>query len=72
MEDDQVAEFYFKGSQKTKETLCMKGVIYNNILNDIKEILNNNPEITTLVMEDVPRSITDEIYVIGTLPYPHF
>ncbi len=54
LEGDQVAEFYYKDNQKTKDTIYMKGVIYDNTLSDIKEILNNNPEITTLVMEDVP------------------
>lgn len=61
MEGDQAAEFYFKKSQKTKDTVYMKGVIYDNTLNDIKDIFNRNPEITTLVMEDVPGSINDEI-----------
>ncbi len=66
MEGDQVAEFYFKDSQKTKDTMYMKGVIYDNTLNDIKKILNNNPEITTLVMEDVPGSINDEINLLAS------
>ena len=66
MEGDQVAEFYFKDSQKTKDTIYMKGVIYDNTLNDIKKILNNNPEITTLVMEDVPGSINDEINLLAS------
>jgi hypothetical protein len=65
-EGDQVAEFYFKDSQKTKDTLYMKGVIYDNTLNDIKEILNNYPEITSLVMEDVTGSINDEINLLAS------
>ncbi|WP_106793211.1 M28 family peptidase [Aquimarina sp. Aq78] len=66
MEGDQVAEFYFKENQTTKDTLYMNGVIYSNTLHDIKEILFENPKVTTLVMEEVPGSIDDEINLLAS------
>lgn len=66
-EGGQVAEFYFKDGQKTKDTLYMKGVIYNNTLDDIQRVFNNNPEITTLVMEEVPGSINDHINLLASI-----
>jgi hypothetical protein len=62
----QVAEFYFKENQTNKDTLYMKGVIYNNTLDDIQEVFNNNPEITTLVMEEVSGSINDHINLLAS------
>ena len=61
LEGDQVAEFYFEGDKETKDTVYMKGVIYSGTLDDIKEVLQDNPELTTLVMVDVPGSIDDEV-----------
>ncbi len=61
MEGDQAAEFYYKEGQISKDTIYMKGVIYSNTLEDIKQALDENPSITTLVMEEVPGSIDDEI-----------
>ncbi len=63
---EQVAEFYFKENQLKKDTLYMKGVIYSNTLVDIKEILDKNPEVTTLVMEEVAGSIDDEVNLVAS------
>ncbi|MEO9853596.1 MAG: M20/M25/M40 family metallo-hydrolase [Reichenbachiella sp.] len=61
MEGDQVARFYYRENQVGKDTIYMEGVIYSNTLNEIYEVLENNPELTTLVMKDVPGSIDDEV-----------
>ena len=66
LEGDQVAEFYFKENQSNKDTLYMKGVIYSNTLKDIKTVLDKNPQVTTLVMVDVPGSIDDEINLLAS------
>lgn len=61
LEGAHVAQFYFKENQTAKDTVYMKGVIYSGTLDDFKEVFGQNPEITTLVMEDVPGSIDDEV-----------
>ncbi|WP_299885730.1 M28 family peptidase [uncultured Lacinutrix sp.] len=61
MEGDQVAKFYFKENQVEKDTIYMKGVIYSNTLEDISKVFKANPTITTLVMEEVPGSLDDEV-----------
>ncbi len=66
MEGEDVAYFYFKENQKSKDTIYMRGVIYSNTHNDIRQTLNNNPQLTTLVMEDVPGSIDDEINLLAS------
>ena len=66
MEGKQVADFYFKEHQTHKDTLYMKGVIYSNTLKDIKAVLDANPQITTLVMEEVSGSIDDEINLVAS------
>lgn len=67
MEGDQVAEFYFKENQVSKDTIYMKGVIYSNTLEEIKEVFQEYPEIKTLVMEEVPGSIDDEINLLASI-----
>lgn len=66
MEGEQVAEFYYKENQVRKDTIYMKGIIYSNTLEDIKQAFETNPEITTLVMEDVPGSIDDVINLLAS------
>ena len=66
MEGEQVADFYFKEHQTRNDTLYMKGVIYSNTLKDIKEVLDANPQVTTLVMEEVAGSIDDEINLVAS------
>ncbi len=66
MEGEQVADFYFKENQTRKDTLYMKGVIYSNTLKDIKKVLDANPQVTTLVMEEVAGSIDDEINLVAS------
>ncbi|MDH7448177.1 M28 family peptidase [Aquimarina sp. 2201CG14-23] len=67
LEGDQVAKFYFKENQKSKDTIYMTGVIYSNTLKDIKEVLSANPSLTTIVMEEVPGSIDDDINLLASL-----
>lgn len=66
MEGEQVANFYFKEHQTRKDSLYMKGVIYSNTLKDIKKVLDANPQVTTLVMEDVAGSIDDNINLVAS------
>jgi len=67
IEGDKVARFYFKENQTAKDTVYMTGVIYANTLRDIKETLDSNPSLTTIVMEDVPGSIDDHINLLASL-----
>ncbi len=66
IEGEQVAEFYYKENQIGKDTIYMKGIIYANTLEDIKLVLKENPEITTMVMEYVPGSIDDEVNLLAS------
>ncbi|KAB1153921.1 M28 family peptidase [Tenacibaculum aiptasiae] len=66
LSDESVAEFYFKEGQKTKDTLYMKGIIYGNTLEDIKNVLDKNPQVTTIAMEDVGGSIDDEVNLVAS------
>jgi len=66
IEGDDVAHFYFEENQTTMDTLYMKGVIYSGTLEDITAIFQENPEITTLVMVDVPGSIDDEVNLVAS------
>ncbi|WP_299133273.1 M20/M25/M40 family metallo-hydrolase [uncultured Tenacibaculum sp.] len=66
MEGEQVAEFYFKENQTSKDTLYMKGIIYSNTLTDIKKVLDNNPQITTITMVNVGGSIDDEVNLVAS------
>ncbi|TDF34882.1 alpha/beta hydrolase [Alteromonadaceae bacterium M269] len=63
-EGDQVASFYFKGDDKKR--LYMKGVIYGYTLRDIKQVLDANPQVEVLVMEEVPGSVDDEINLLAS------
>lgn len=63
---EQTAEFHFNPASKTKDSLFMKGVIYSNTLEDIKGVLDENPQVTTLVMQEVPGSIDDEINLLAS------
>lgn len=66
MEGDEVATFYFKENQQSRDTIYMRGVIYSNTLEDIKSAFDSNPQLTTLVMEDVPGSIDDEVNLLAS------
>ena len=65
-EGDEVAIFYFEDGQERKDTLYMKGVIYRNTFKDIIEVLEQNPQVTTIAMVEVPGSIDDEINLIAS------
>ncbi len=60
-EGDKAAHFYFNKDQSSKDSLFMEGVIYSGTLNDFKKVIENNPQITTLVMVEVPGSVDDVI-----------
>lgn len=61
---EQTATFEFKSS--SKDSLYMNGVIYANTLDDLKEVLDQNPEVKILVMEEVPGSIDDHINLLAS------
>lgn len=63
-EGEQVAKFYFKEEDKTR--LYMQGVIYGYTLRDIQQVLDANPQVKVLVMEDVPGSLDDEINLLAS------
>ncbi|CAM1345040.1 M28 family peptidase [Tenacibaculum amylolyticum] len=64
LEGEQAATFYFKN--EAKDSLYMKGVIYSNTYNELTKVLQENSSITTLVMEEVPGSIDDEVNLIAS------
>ncbi len=69
MEGEETASFIFKDNDKS--TVYMKGVIYAGTLDDIKFLLSENPQITKLVLEDVPGSIDDEVNLAASLEIYH-
>ena len=66
LEDAQVAHFYFKNEDASSNKVYMKGVIYANTLDDLKEMLAKHPTVNTIVMEDVPGSIDDEVNLLAS------
>ncbi len=66
IEGDKAAQFYFKDENLMKDSLFMDGVIYSGTLKDIQKVLNKNPQITTLVMGEVPGSVDDEINLLAS------
>lgn len=66
IEGDEVAIFYFEENQTSRDTLFMQGVIYRNTLQDIRKAFDENPQVTTLVMVDVPGSFDDEINLLAS------
>ena len=64
-EGEQAAIFYFKKGQKKRDSLFMKGVIYAGTLKDIRRVLAQNEGITTIVMEEVPGSVDDEVNLLA-------
>ena len=67
LEGEDVAHLYYQDDQQRGDSIYMKGVIYSNTLNDITEAFDANPQITTLIMVDVPGSIDDEINLQASL-----
>ena len=66
IEGDKAAQFYFNKEQ-SKDSLFMEGVIYSGTLKDFQKVLAKNPQITTLVMVEVPGSVDDEINLQASL-----
>lgn len=64
---NKVARFYFKKKQTARDSIYMKGVICSNTLKDIKQTIQQNPQITTLVMENVSGSIDNDINILASL-----
>lgn len=65
-EGDEVTTFYFMEGQDAADTLYMRGVIYHHTLRDIRKVFVENPQITTLVMVEVPGSFDDEINLLAS------
>lgn len=63
-EGEQVATFVVDKKDPTR--LHMKGVIYGNTLKDIQQVLDQNPQVKTLVMEEVPGSVDDEVNLLAS------
>jgi len=60
------ASFTFKDDDITADTVYMNGLITSDTLDDIKELLEQSPQITTMVMQNVPGSIDDEINLLAS------
>jgi len=62
----ETATFYFKEDQTSRDTVYMRGDIYKGTLEDIQTLFIDYPNLTTLVMEDVPGSIDDEANLLAS------
>ena len=65
-EEDEPARFSFKDNNPDSNTVIMEGVINSNTLDDIKNLFDQNPQITTLIMQNVPGSSDDEINLLAS------
>ncbi len=65
-EEDEPARFSFKDNNPDSSTVIMEGVINSNTLDDIKNLFDQNPQITTLIMQNVPGSSDDEINLLAS------
>ncbi|WP_084683740.1 alpha/beta fold hydrolase [Psychromonas hadalis] len=65
--DEQTARFTFKNDDSSSDTVYMNGVIGSDTLTVMQALFNNYPQITTLVMQDVPGSMDDEINLLASM-----
>ncbi|WP_052298056.1 hypothetical protein [Moritella sp. PE36] len=65
-DENKSASFTFKDGDNSADTVYMNGLITSDTLDDIKTLLEQSPQITTMVMQNVPGSIDDEINLLAS------
>jgi len=66
-DDNDTAKFTFKDNDTSSVTVYMNGVIGSDTLTVLQELFNSYPQITTLIMQDVPGSMDDEINLLASM-----
>ncbi|MFT5759679.1 MAG: pimeloyl-ACP methyl ester carboxylesterase [Alteromonadaceae bacterium] len=64
---DETAKFTFKDNDTSSDTVYMNGVIGSDTLTVMQELFNTYPQITTMVMQNVPGSMDDEINLLASM-----
>ena len=65
--EEQAASFTFKNNDNSSDTVYMNGVIGSNTLAVMQTLFNTYPQIQTIVMQDVPGSMDDEINLLASM-----
>ncbi len=64
---EESANFTFKNNDKSADTVFMNGVIGSDTLQVIQTLLGNYPQVKTIVMQNVPGSMDDEINLLAAM-----
>ena len=65
--EEQIANFSFKNDDDSSDTVYMNGVIGSDTLAVMQQLFNKYPQIKTLVMQNVPGSMDDEINLLASM-----
>ena len=65
--EEQPASFTFKNDDDSSDTVYMNGVIGSDTLTVMQDLFNTYPQIKTLVMQNVPGSMDDEINLLASM-----
>jgi pimeloyl-ACP methyl ester carboxylesterase/ATP-dependent protease ClpP protease subunit len=65
--EEQTASFTFKDGDDSSDTLYMNGVIGSDTLALMQTMFTTYPQISTLVMQNVPGSMDDEINLLASM-----
>ncbi len=64
---ENTANFTFKDNDDSSDTVYMKGVIGSDTLTVMQSLFNNYPQIKTIVMQNVPGSMDDDINLLASM-----
>lgn len=65
--EEKLATFTFKNDDDSADTVYMNGVIGSNTLAVMQTLFNSYPQIKTLVMQNVPGSMDDDINLLASM-----
>jgi len=65
--EEQAASFTFKNDDDSSDTVYMNGVIGSDTLAVMQTLFSTYPQIKTLVMQNVPGSMDDEINLLASM-----
>ena len=66
-DQEESASFTFKNNDMSAATVYMNGVIGSDTLEVIQELLRDYPQVNTIVMQNVPGSMDDEINLLASM-----
>ena len=66
-DEEQSASFSFKDNDTSSDTVYMNGVIGSDTLTLMQDLFNDYPQIKTIVMQNVPGSMDDEINLLASM-----